>query len=32
MLDWSIDRIKSFLQSYIDDDFDLSNDILIASN
>ena len=32
MLDWSIDRIKPFLQSYIGDDPDLSNDILTASD
>jgi hypothetical protein len=32
MLDWSIDRIKPFLQSFIGDDPDLSDDILTASD
>jgi hypothetical protein len=32
MLDWSIDRIKPFLQSFIDDDPDLSDNILTASD
>ena len=32
MLDWSINRIKPFLQSFIGDDPDLSDDILTASD
>ncbi len=32
MLDWSISRIKSFLQFFIDNNPDLSDNILTASN
>ncbi len=32
MLDWLIDRTKPFLQSFIDDDPDLSDNILTASD
>jgi hypothetical protein len=32
LLDWFINRIKSFLQSFIGDNSDLSDNILTASN